>query len=148
MPTTPRDRFNRARDRMVRALYRRTDGRFGAKVGPARILLLTTTGRRTGRPHTVPLVYVEDEAGRWAVTASNAGQGHHPSWYLNLSESWEAEAQVGDETVPVRARVAEGAERDALWPKFVSVFRGYATYARRASARASREIPVVVLERR
>lgn len=140
---TTRDRFNRARDRMVRALYRWTGGRFGARVGRARILLLTTTGRRSGQPHTVPLIYVE-HGGGFVVTASNAGQDHHPSWFRNLSADAEAVVQVGGESVPVRARVAEEPERSSLWPQFVSIFRGYATYARRTS----RTIPVVVLERR
>ena len=140
---TARDRFNRARDRVVRALYQATGGRVGAKVGKARILLLTTTGRSTGQPHTVPLIYVE-QGDAFVVTASNAGQDHEPSWCRNLRANPDAAVEIGDRRVEVRARFAEGAERDAQWPRFVSIFRGYAAYQRRTS----RTIPVVFLEAR
>lgn len=127
---------------MVRSVYRMSGGRAN-RVGKANILLLTTTGRRSGRPHTVPLVYVEDD-GCYAVTASNAGQDHDPAWYRNLQANPDAVVEIGPRSMPVTARLANDAERAVLWPRFVEVFWGYATYARRTS----RNIPVVLLEPR
>jgi len=140
---TRRDRFNKARDRMLRAAYRASGGRVAGRFGRARILLLTTTGRSSGKPHTVPLIYMED-GDRFAVTASNAGQDHHPSWFRNLMAQPEAVVEIGTRSVPVRARVADEAERESLWPQFVGVFKGYQTYQRRTD----RRIPVILLEPR
>lgn len=124
-----------------RLLYRASGGRLGQRGPGTRFLLLTTTGRRTGRRRTVPLLYVRDGE-RWAVVASNAGDPRDPAWWLNLQARPRAEIRVGADRRSVRARRATGEEADRLWPALVASYRHYADYRRRTT----REIPVVLLE--
>ncbi len=124
-----------------RGIYRLTGGRIGGKVGPARVLLLTTTGRKSGRLRTQPLLYTPAGAG-YVVIASKGGAARHPLWYLNLRANPEVEVTVGRETRKLRARDAGGEERERLWRAMTRVYPGYDRYAQRTS----RQIPVVVLE--
>ncbi|HUZ81282.1 MAG TPA: nitroreductase family deazaflavin-dependent oxidoreductase [Gaiellaceae bacterium] len=123
--------------------YRETGGEVGHewKEGST-ILLLTTTGRRSGKQRTTPLIYAED-GDRYVIVASKGGAPEHPGWYENLSKSPEVELQVRDEIFPARARTAEGEERDRLWRKANEVWSHYDEY----QTKTEREIPVVVLER-
>ena len=125
-----------------RFLYRATGGRVGAKLAGQRMLLLEHVGRKTGRPRVTPLLYIEDGE-RLLLVASNAGDDRHPAWWLNLRERPEAVVQLGGSRVPVRARSAEGPERERLWPMLEACYPPYAEYR----ARTRREIPVVILER-
>jgi deazaflavin-dependent oxidoreductase (nitroreductase family) len=122
------------------AVYRLTGGRLGGKMGGLRILLLTTTGRRSGQPRTVPLVFFEDGE-RLVVIASKGGAPNDPLWWENLKKNAEAEVQVGSERRRVRARLASAEERARLWPRAKRENPTYAEYEKRAS----REIPVVIL---
>ena len=124
-----------------RAVYRLTGGKVGGRVGKARVLLLTTTGRKSGRPRTQPLLYTRAGDG-YAVIASKGGAPQHPLWYLNLQANPHVEVTVGRVTRKARARDAEGEEREQLWRAMTRVYAGYGTYAERTS----RRIPVVVLE--
>ena len=122
-------------------VYRLTGGKIGGKLGKARVLLLTSTGRKSGKPRTSPLLYASAGDG-YAVIASKGGAPRHPLWYLNLQASPHAEVTVGRETRHVHARDAEGEERERLWRALTDVYPGYDKYAERTS----RRIPVVVLE--
>ncbi len=124
-----------------RWVYEKTGGKIGAKVVGMPVLLLTTTGRKSGRPRTVALTYFEDD-GRFVVIASYLGEPRHPSWWLNLTANPHATVQIGGRTIAVRAREAEGEERDRLWRRAVELMADYAVY----QERTSRRIPVVVLE--
>jgi deazaflavin-dependent oxidoreductase (nitroreductase family) len=124
-----------------RAVYRLTGGKVGGKIGNARVLLLTTTGRKSGRPRTQPLLYTRAGDG-YAVIASKGGAATHPLWYLNLQANPHVEVTVGSVTRQARARDAEGEEREHLWRAMTRVYAGYDRYAERTS----RRIPVVVLE--
>jgi deazaflavin-dependent oxidoreductase (nitroreductase family) len=125
-------------------IYETTDGRIGAELAGRPMLLLRTVGRRTGQPRTSALLYVRD-GDNHVVIASKGGAPHHPAWFLNLMARPDVEIQVGRERIPVRARVAEGEERERLWARADAVNQGgYARY----QSRTSRRIPVVVLERR
>lgn len=126
---------------MHRGVYRLTGGKVGGKIGRASVLLLTTTGRRSGRPRTQPLLYKRSGDG-YAVIASKGGAAQHPLWYLNLQANPRAEVTVGRETRPVRARDAQGEERERLWRALAELYPGYDKYAQKTS----RQIPVVVLE--
>jgi deazaflavin-dependent oxidoreductase (nitroreductase family) len=129
--------------RLHRWLYRRSGGRIGGRIGPWPILLLTTTGRKTGRAHTVALQYLsQGDAG--VLIASNAGEPRHPAWYLNLKAQPEGIVERQRHRVFVVAREAEGEERERLWERIVEIDRAYAVY----QERTSRRIPVVVLEPR
>lgn len=125
-------------DRLVGRL---TGGRVVA-LGLVPSLLLTTTGRRSGQPRSTPLLYVPDGDG-YVVVGSNWGQTHHPAWALNLFAEPAAEVRVGGAPVPVRARLATGAERDRLWRLLVDQWPAYETYVRRAGGR---DIPIFRLE--
>jgi deazaflavin-dependent oxidoreductase (nitroreductase family) len=122
--------------------FRATGGRIGGKIGGVPILLLTTTGRRSGASRTAPLMYLED-AGRFVVVASNAGDDRHPAWWLNLRKTPQAEVEIGTRRLRVRGRQASTDEHAKLWPKLVALYSAYDVYR----TRTRREIPVVVLER-
>ena len=125
-------------------LYEKTDGRIGRSIGGRPMLLLRTVGRQTGEARTSALLYVPDGE-RYAVIASKGGDVRHPGWFHNLTAHPEVEIQIGRERIPVKARVAEGEERERLWAKANEVNQGqYDTY----QSRTDRKIPVVVLERR
>ena len=121
-------------------LYRRTGGRLGSQVGKTPMLLLTTTGRRSGQPRTVPLAYLR-EGDRWILVASYAGDDRDPQWLQNLRAHPEASIEVGSETHRVHASVASPAEKAELWPRVVALYSGYAGY----QDRTERDIPLVIL---
>jgi deazaflavin-dependent oxidoreductase (nitroreductase family) len=108
-------------------VYRLTGGRVGGHVGKAPLLLLTTTGRKSGEPRTAPVVYLADD-GRLILIDTNAGNERLPAWSLNLGANPEAEAEVGRKRIPVRARVAEGEERAELWRRHIDQFAGFDFY--------------------
>jgi deazaflavin-dependent oxidoreductase (nitroreductase family) len=107
------------------------------------VIVLTTTGARSGLPRSAPLVGLRSGSGAYAVIASNFGQHHHPAWSHNLRARSEATIAVAGRSTRVRARVAEGAERDAIWRQALEVYPGYAGYERRTLHRG---IVVWVLE--
>lgn len=127
--------------RLHRAAYRLSDGRIGGRALGIHFLLLGHRGRRTGRRYETPLLFVEDR-GRFVVTASNAGDPGNPQWFLNLQQHPEAEVRIERRWIPVKARRADAAEREALWAKLTAAYRFYPRY----QERVEREIPVVVLE--
>ncbi|MEX2204969.1 MAG: nitroreductase family deazaflavin-dependent oxidoreductase [Myxococcota bacterium] len=123
------------------ALYRATGGRIGGSLGALRVLLLTTTGRKSGRPRSAPLVYFEDGE-RLVIIGSNGGGSSDPLWWQNLKANPEARVQLGADTRRVRARLATPDERARLWPRVKAENPAYAGYERKTR----RQIPVVVLE--
>ena len=125
-----------------RALYKWTNGFFGGRTIGMPVLLLTTTGRRSHEPRTTPLTYL-DHGDAFVVFASCLGEPKHPAWWLNLQATPSATVQIGAQRIAVRAREAEGAERETLWSRVVAVAPDYDEYKRRTS----RRIPVVVLDR-
>jgi len=120
--------------------YRLTGGLIGGRFGRVPILLLTTTGRKSGKKRTMPLVYLPD-GDNMVVIASNGGADQHPAWWLNLRSNPKAEVQVGRDAKSVVAEKATGAERERLWREVVELYHGYDEYQRGTD----REIPVVVL---
>lgn len=123
------------------AVYRATRGAVGRRLVDNDMCLLTTTGRRSGSRHTVPLLYLRDRD-RFVVIASYGGRPHHPDWYHNLLADPDASLQVGTRSLPVRARTADAPERTEWWPRIVEAYGDYAVY----QARTERQIPVVFLE--
>jgi deazaflavin-dependent oxidoreductase (nitroreductase family) len=123
--------------------YRETGGKVGQiwREGST-ILLLTTTGRRSGEPRTTPLIYAQD-GDRYIIVASKGGAPEHPGWYEDLTKTPNVELQVGNEVFQAQAHTASGEERERLWRKANEVWPHYDEYARKTD----REIPVVVLER-
>jgi deazaflavin-dependent oxidoreductase (nitroreductase family) len=123
--------------------YRETGGEVGHdwKRG-SKTLLLTTTGRKSGKQSTTPLIY-ENDGDRYVIVASKGGADEHPGWYLNLEKEPAVEIQVKDEVIPARAHTAEGEERERLWNLAAQQWPDYNSYQQNTD----REIPVVVLER-
>jgi deazaflavin-dependent oxidoreductase (nitroreductase family) len=115
--------------------------RFGLarRIGDTPVLLLTTTGRKSGQPRTVPVMYVPGEEP--VLVASNGGNPSHPAWYLNLLADPRASIEVEGEQRKMVARTVSGEEREPLWRQAVEIYPAYADYQRRTE----RELPVVVL---
>jgi deazaflavin-dependent oxidoreductase (nitroreductase family) len=123
------------------ALYRASRGRIAGRVGKLDVLLLTTTGRKTGKPRTVPLLYTPAGSG-YAVVASKGGAAEDPAWGVNLRANPDARVDLGGKSVRVKAREAEGEEYDRLWNQMAEGYKGYSGY----KEKTSRRIPVFVLE--
>jgi deazaflavin-dependent oxidoreductase (nitroreductase family) len=124
-------------------VYRLSGGRVGGTVGKAPVLLLTTTGRKSGQRRTSPVVYLADGP-NVVLIDTNAGHERLPAWSLNLRANPEAEVELGRERRPVRARRAEGEERAELWRAHNVQYAGFDDYA----AKLRREPSVWVLEPR
>lgn len=120
-------------------LYRTTGGRLGGKLGSMEQVLLTTTGRVSGKERTTPLTGIPHGDGLLLV-ASDGGKPEHPQWYRNLLVNDVVTVQRGARKVRMRARTATPAERERLWPVAVGVYSGYATYQQRTD----REIQLVL----
>jgi deazaflavin-dependent oxidoreductase (nitroreductase family) len=123
-----------------RVLYRVSGGRIVARIWSLPVILLTTTGRTTGKQRTTPLCALPQADG-FVVIASFGGMDHPPAWWLNLERNPEAIVQIGRERRRVTARTTSGDERARLWAQVVERAPGYLAYARRTT----RVIPVVVL---
>ena len=125
-----------------RGIYRLSRGRIGGKLGQLPVLLLTTTGRKSGQPRTWPLGYLRDGE-RLVIVASAGGEPKHPAWYVNLRANPRVTVQLGDETVAMEAATATGTERARLWDQLIVLFPSFAEYQQKTT----REIPVVILTR-
>lgn len=122
------------------AAYRDTGGATGYLWNGVPTLLLTVTGRRTGKPLTAALIFGRD-GDDYLVVASMGGAPMHPQWYRNLCADPDASIQVKDRTLAVRARTAEPGEKARLWQIMTGVWPNYDVY----QSRTERDIPVVVL---
>jgi deazaflavin-dependent oxidoreductase (nitroreductase family) len=122
--------------------FRANEGKVGGGFAGAPMLLLHTTGAKSGKERVNPLVYQPD-GDRYAIFASKGGAPTHPDWFHNLQAHPDATIEVGTESIPVTARVAEGDERSRLWEKQKQLMPGFADYEQKTT----REIPVVILER-
>jgi deazaflavin-dependent oxidoreductase (nitroreductase family) len=132
----------RASGKLNVPVYRLSRGRLMNKVGRAPVLLLTTTGRRSGQTRTAPVVFQYDGE-NVVVIGSNAGN-KEPGWSFNLKANPDAEIEIGPKRSTVRARVSAGEERDRLWKSMNAQYEGFDGY----DQRAGRDIPVFVLEPR
>jgi deazaflavin-dependent oxidoreductase (nitroreductase family) len=115
-------------------------GKFANKIANLPILLITTFGRKSGKPHTNPVVYLESGQD-YLVSASAGGMDWHPGWYLNLKNQPRAKIEIGNKTFDVRAEIIEGEERVRLYEKFKAASSNFSKYEKGTS----REIPVIRL---
>ena len=123
------------------AVLRATKGKMGSRMGEGRIVVLTTTGAKSGARHSKPLMSVRD-GDDYVVIASNAGLSHNPGWYYNIRAHPESRIEVDGRAIDVRGRVATPEERARLWPDIVARFPNYGGYEKKTT----REIPLVILE--
>ena len=121
-------------------VYRRSGGRLLGRMGGQPVLLLQTTGRRSGQTRTTPVQYLAD-GDTFVVVASNAGAARPPAWYLNLRADPHVRVEVGARSVDVRAHEATGPQRAELWQRLTAVNR----YLERAARKAGRDLPLLVL---
>lgn len=122
--------------------YVETNGKEGHIWNGVPTLLLTTTGRRSGKSLMLPLIYGKD-GDRYLIVASKGGAPEHPAWYVNLHAQPNVKVQVGADKFAAKARTATKAERAALWNVMTKIWPAYNDY----QAKTTREIPLVVLER-
>jgi deazaflavin-dependent oxidoreductase (nitroreductase family) len=123
--------------------FRANEGKVGGPFEGTPMLLLHTTGRRSGKARVNPLVYWP-EGDRLVIFASKGGAPTHPDWYRNLMAQPDTTVEVGTGTVAVHARETEGDERQDLFDRITAVMPGFADY----QARTSRRIPIIMLEHR
>ena len=133
---------SRNQDRVV-AEFRSQGGKVGGYHATMQLLLLTTTGARTGQRRAVPLTYLPD-GDRYIVTAGNAGSDRHPAWYYNLLANPDATVEVGTEAFEAIAVIADESERGPLYERFAAAYPVADDY----QAQTVRQIPVVILKRR
>jgi len=133
------DDFNRK----VIEEFRANDGKVGGPFEGSPVLLLTSTGAKSGERRTTPVMYLPDGQ-RMVIFASKAGAPENPAWYHNLLANPTVEVEVGSETVEVDATVTSGEERARLFRQQAELFPQFAEYEKKTT----REIPVVALERR
>lgn len=124
------------------ALYRLTGGKLGGRMAGQIIVLLTTTGNKSGKSRTVPIMCFVD-GGEKYVIGSAGGSPRHPAWFNNLQARPEATIELDGKKIEVRASVVTGDERAALWKKIVAAAPGFGEYEKKAQGR---EIPVVHLK--
>lgn len=124
------------------AVFRASGGRVLGRLGGMPVLILTTTGRRSGTRRTTVLTTPLHDDDRVVLVASYGGDSRHPAWFGNLRANPEAEVLLDGRTRRMRARVASPEEKAELWPEVVKVYPGYDAYQRRAD----RDIPLVILE--
>ena len=122
--------------------FRANNGKVGGMFEGAPLLLLTTTGAKTGEARVVPLAYTKD-GDHFVIIASKGGAASHPDWYHNLGANPEVAVEVGSEKFPARATIQQGDERKRLFDQMSAKMPNFAEYQRNTR----REIPVIVLDR-
>jgi deazaflavin-dependent oxidoreductase (nitroreductase family) len=121
--------------------FRDNAGQVGGMFAGAPLLLLTTTGAKSGQSHVVPLAYTVDDD-RYVVIASKGGANTHPDWFYNLRANPDVTVEMGSESFPARASIVEGAERQRLFDQMAAQMPNFAAY----QAKTTRQLPVIVLE--
>jgi deazaflavin-dependent oxidoreductase (nitroreductase family) len=124
------------------AVYRASGGRIGRSGFGMPVVILETTGRKTGKKRTTTLTSPVQDGDTVVLVASYGGDDRHPMWYLNLRDNPKVELTIHGKTQPMNARVATAAEKKDLWPRVVEAYKGYAQY----QTRTERDIPLVLLE--
>jgi deazaflavin-dependent oxidoreductase (nitroreductase family) len=139
----PSDRTLKIMNAVHRGMLALSGGRLGWEIAHLPVVRLTTTGRTSGRPHSVMLLSPVQIGPTFVVVASRGGDDEHPAWFLNVRAAPDVEiTRQGVGAQRARARVATSEERACLWPQVTAAFTSYADY----QAKTTREIPLVLLE--
>lgn len=141
MPTPRRSSALKVFWRIHRWIYELTDGRLGSHLFSHDILKLIATGHRSGESRSI-LIYYYPYGDSFVIIGSNAGHTRHPAWYLNLQADPQGVVQIGRKRIPIRAREAEGEEREQLWSEISDSDPSYLEY----QERTERRIPVMILD--
>ena len=140
MASVPPNTFFKIMTRIHIFLYRKSRGKIWNKMLGMPVLLLTTTGRKSGQPRTTPLVYLRDN-GDYLIAASKGGADSHPAWYFNLEATPEVRVEVGGQAFTAQVTITEDEERDQIYERFKSAGAHFATYEQMTQ----RTIPVMRL---
>ena len=133
-------KLTKAFGKMNAFIYQATKGRLGSKMGKQSVLLLHTTGRKSGKSFSTPLSYYRDGS-NYLIVASNWGKEVHPDWFLNLERHPRTAIQVKNSTLQVEAHPAEGEEYQRLWEAVTRQNTSYLAYQKKLT----RRIPIVIL---
>lgn len=142
MTSPAKDAVARVGNVIHRTVFLASRGRLLGNFFGMPVVMLTTTGRKSGQRRTVMLTSPVREGDSYVLVASYGGDPKHPTWFLNLRANPDVEAVIGGKRRRMRARIAEAEEREQLWPKVTKKYRGYAQY----QTRTQREIPLVILD--
>lgn len=123
-------------------LFKASRGRLAGRLAGMPVVMLTTTGRKTGRPRTTMLTSPVQDGAAFVLVASYGGDDRHPQWFLNLRDNPEVGVTALGRTQTMQARVASPDEKAALWPRVTKAYKGYAGY----QTKTERDIPLVILE--
>ena len=137
-----KDAFARGGNVLHRALVKASGGRIGGTGYGMPVVILTTTGRKSGKQRETMLTSPVHDDNRVVLVASYGGDDRHPAWFLNLRDNPDVELEMRGKKRPMRARVASADEKNALWPDVIAAYKGYAQY----QTRTDRDIPLVILE--
>jgi len=143
MANTLKDSGAKAFNVFHRTLVKVTKGKVGGKAFGLPVVILTTTGRKSGQARQTMLTSLED-GDRVILIASWGGDDRHPQWYLNLQANPDVTIVIHNQTKQMRARTASADEKATLWPKMAAKYKGYDGY----QEKTERDIPVVILEPR
>lgn len=124
------------------ALFKTTNGRVGGSAFGMPVVMLTTTGRKSGQPRTTMLTSPVQDGDAVVLVASYGGDDRHPAWFLNLRDNPAVEIRMRGQHRAMHAHVAGPDEKAALWPRVTAAYSGYAQY----QTRTTRDIPLVILE--
>jgi deazaflavin-dependent oxidoreductase (nitroreductase family) len=124
------------------AVFRLSKGRIGNRGFGMPVLILTTTGRKTGKQRTTMLTSPVQDGDQLVLVASYGGDDRHPTWFLNLRDNPQVEITMDGRARRMRARVATPEEKEKLWPRVVAAYRGYGQYQKRTE----RDIPLVICD--
>jgi deazaflavin-dependent oxidoreductase (nitroreductase family) len=142
VPTRPKDAAAKFLGGLHRSVFSASNGRLLGRFSGMPVVMLTTTGRKSGRPRTTMLTSPVQEGDRIVLVASYGGDPHHPAWFLNLRDNPDVEVVTGGKRARMRARVASAEEKERLWPQVTAKYKGYGGY----QERTTRDIPLVLLE--
>jgi len=123
-------------------VFKATKGRVAGRVFGMPVVMLTTTGRKSGKKRTTMLTSPVQDGDKFVLVASYGGDDRHPAWYLNLRDNPVVELIGSGRSGPMKARTASPEEKAELWPKITSKYKGYAGY----QTKTDRDIPVVIVE--
>jgi deazaflavin-dependent oxidoreductase (nitroreductase family) len=140
--TRPKDAVARLVTGLHERVFRATKGRVAGKAFGMPVIMLTTTGRKSGKPRTTMLTSPVRDGDKVVIVASYGGDDRHPAWFLNLRENPDVEVTMEGHTRRMRARIASAEDKDELWPRCIKAYKGYAGYQQRTD----RDIPLVILE--
>ena len=137
-----KDELAKAVNFLHRSLFLATKGRIGGRAFGMPVVMLTTTGRKSGQPRTAMLTSPYQQGDAIVLVASYGGDDRHPAWFLNLRDNPDVEVTMDGSKRKMRAHVASPDERADMWPKITADYGNYGAYQKRTE----REIPLVVLE--